>query len=126
MQDASIHPGRGQCPGGQDSRLDWWRDAQFGLFILRGLYAMTAGVWQGEHMPGKRFIVVDSNPAPACHRDREFPLQSPHPVVASTKGIVIAMNCQATSWCRLTDSPSSSVNNPTQLWKNPMASAALA
>ena len=53
MQDASIQVDRGQRPGAeQDSRLDWWRDAKFGLFIHWGLYAIPAGVWKDEHVPG--------------------------------------------------------------------------
>jgi alpha-L-fucosidase len=35
-----------------DSRLDWWRDAKFGLFIHWGLYAVPAGTWRGEKIPG--------------------------------------------------------------------------
>jgi alpha-L-fucosidase len=35
-----------------DSRLDWFRDAKFGLFIHWGLYAIPAGVWQGQAIPG--------------------------------------------------------------------------
>ena len=30
----------------QDSRLDWWRDARFGMFIHWGLYAVPAGAWE--------------------------------------------------------------------------------
>ena len=36
----------------QDRRLEWFRDAKFGLFIHWGLYAIPAGVWQGEQIPG--------------------------------------------------------------------------
>ncbi|HXF63650.1 MAG TPA: alpha-L-fucosidase, partial [Caldilineaceae bacterium] len=32
--------------------LDWWRAAKFGLFIHWGLYAIPAGVWKGEQVPG--------------------------------------------------------------------------
>jgi alpha-L-fucosidase len=31
-----------------DARMDWWRDARFGMFIHWGLYAIPAGEWQGE------------------------------------------------------------------------------
>jgi len=31
-----------------DARLEWWRDARFGMFIHWGLYALPAGHWQGE------------------------------------------------------------------------------
>ena len=48
-----FKPERGQRPGAnQDPRLDWWREAKFGLFIHWGVYAIPAGVWKGEHIPG--------------------------------------------------------------------------
>jgi alpha-L-fucosidase len=31
-----------------DARMQWWRDARFGLFIHWGLYAVPAGEWKGE------------------------------------------------------------------------------
>jgi alpha-L-fucosidase len=31
-----------------DPRLDWWREARFGLFIHWGLYAVPAGEWNGR------------------------------------------------------------------------------
>lgn len=31
-----------------DARLDWWREARFGLFLHWGLYAIPAGEWQGR------------------------------------------------------------------------------
>lgn len=33
-------------------RMTWWRDARFGLFIHWGLYAIPAGEWNGERIPG--------------------------------------------------------------------------
>ncbi|HKJ67907.1 MAG TPA: alpha-L-fucosidase, partial [bacterium] len=36
----------------RDMRMDWWREARFGLFIHWGLYAVPAGVWNGEQIPG--------------------------------------------------------------------------
>jgi alpha-L-fucosidase len=38
----------GEKPAPRDSRLDWWREARFGLFIHWGLYAVPAGEWKGE------------------------------------------------------------------------------
>jgi alpha-L-fucosidase len=32
----------------QDPRLDWWREARFGMFIHWGLYAIPAGEWNGR------------------------------------------------------------------------------
>ncbi len=36
----------------RDPRLDWWRAARFGMFIHWGLYAIPAGRWKGEPVPG--------------------------------------------------------------------------
>ncbi|MEO8621817.1 MAG: alpha-L-fucosidase [bacterium] len=35
-----------------DARMAWWRDAQFGMFIHWGAYAVPAGVYHGERVPG--------------------------------------------------------------------------
>jgi alpha-L-fucosidase len=32
----------------RDSRMQWWREARFGLFIHWGLYSIPAGEWQGR------------------------------------------------------------------------------
>ncbi|HHS13414.1 MAG TPA: hypothetical protein ENN03_06555 [bacterium] len=36
-----------------DPRLDWWREARFGLFIHWGLYAVPGGEWNGETRYGE-------------------------------------------------------------------------
>ena len=41
----------GQAPetaGQHDARMQWWREARFGLFIHWGLYAIPAGEWGGK------------------------------------------------------------------------------
>lgn len=49
----SFASDRSQRPGAQnDPRLNWWREARFGLFIHWGLYALPAGVWKGAEIPG--------------------------------------------------------------------------
>ncbi|MCX6227438.1 MAG: alpha-L-fucosidase, partial [Bacteroidia bacterium] len=32
----------------KDARMEWWRDARFGMFIHWGLYAVPAGEWKGQ------------------------------------------------------------------------------
>jgi len=32
----------------QDKKMEWWRDARFGMFIHWGVYAVPAGVYHGE------------------------------------------------------------------------------
>lgn len=53
MKDEAIRQERGQREGArQDPRLDWWREAKFGMFIHWGLYAIPAGEWNGQKIPG--------------------------------------------------------------------------
>lgn len=48
-----VEPDRSQRPGARsDPRLDWWREARFGLFIHWGLYSIPAGIWKGREWPG--------------------------------------------------------------------------
>lgn len=35
-----------------NQRIKWWQEARFGMFIHWGLYAVPAGVWQGDEIPG--------------------------------------------------------------------------
>jgi len=36
----------------RDLRMQWWRDARFGMFIHWGLYAIPAGEWEGQKIDG--------------------------------------------------------------------------
>jgi alpha-L-fucosidase len=36
----------------RDERMEWWRQARFGMFIHWGLYAVPAGQWKGEKVSG--------------------------------------------------------------------------
>lgn len=37
-----------ESPADKDKRMEWWRDARFGMFIHWGLYAVPAGEWKGQ------------------------------------------------------------------------------
>ncbi len=39
---------RDETPAQQEARLQWFREARFGLFIHWGVYAVPAGMWQGK------------------------------------------------------------------------------
>ncbi len=39
-------------PTAQDVKMQWFREAKFGLFIHWGLYAIPAGTWKGQQIPG--------------------------------------------------------------------------
>jgi alpha-L-fucosidase len=36
----------------RDKRMEWWREARFGMFIHWGVYAIPAGEWKGEPVKG--------------------------------------------------------------------------
>lgn len=51
--DDAIRVGSGQRPEARrDPRLAWWREARFGMFVHWGLYAIPAGRWRDEAIPG--------------------------------------------------------------------------
>ncbi len=37
-----------ETPGEHDARMQWWREARFGMFIHWGLYSIPAGEWKGR------------------------------------------------------------------------------
>jgi alpha-L-fucosidase len=39
-------------PEAFDARMEWWRDARFGMFIHWGVYSVPAGVYKGEDVNG--------------------------------------------------------------------------
>lgn len=41
-----------ETPAQRDARMQWWREARFGMFIHWGLYSIPAGTWQGKQIPG--------------------------------------------------------------------------
>ena len=57
---AETHPMRHPLPSVQDTessaqrdaRMQWWREARFGMFIHWGLYSIPAGTWHGQQIPG--------------------------------------------------------------------------
>jgi alpha-L-fucosidase len=52
---AVLLPFMSQAPAadrGQPSRLDWWTEARFGMFIHWGIYTVPAGEWNGHEIEG--------------------------------------------------------------------------
>lgn len=46
----------------QDAKMEWWREARFGMFIHWGLYAKPAGEWEGERVAGiSEWIMAHAN-----------------------------------------------------------------
>ncbi len=49
---AMTRPVRAAGQMSQDEKMKWFREAKFGLFIHWGLYAVPAGTWKGQQIPG--------------------------------------------------------------------------
>ncbi|OLB19004.1 MAG: alpha-L-fucosidase [Gemmatimonadetes bacterium 13_2_20CM_69_8] len=41
-----------ESPAQRNTRMEWWRDARFGMFIHWGAYAVPAGTYHGERIRG--------------------------------------------------------------------------
>src|SRR5262249_56457531 len=48
----------------REKRLEWFRDAKYGLFIHWGLYAIPAGEWQGKRHLGLGAWIMFRTPVP--------------------------------------------------------------
>jgi alpha-L-fucosidase len=57
-----------------DARMEWWRDARFGMFIHWGLYAVPAGVHQNEPVEGIGEWIMNSAHIPVAEYE-EFAAQ---------------------------------------------------
>lgn len=49
---APAKPATQAAPTSQDAKMQWFRQAKFGLFIHWGLYAVPAGEWKGQPIAG--------------------------------------------------------------------------
>ena len=41
-----------ETPEDRDERMEWWREARFGMFVHWGLYSIPAGEWDGRKFGG--------------------------------------------------------------------------
>jgi alpha-L-fucosidase/acetyl esterase/lipase len=48
LQKATAEKPQAESSGQHDQRMQWWREARFGMFIHWGLYAIPAGEWEGK------------------------------------------------------------------------------
>lgn len=65
----------------RDARMQWWRDAKFGMFIHYGLYSGLAGEWRGKPA-GTEWIQKNVETDTETYRNETFPLFKPRPEIA--------------------------------------------
>ena len=55
-----------ESPAAFDTRMEWWRDATFGMFIHWGLYSVPAGYYHGEPVEGIGEWIMDHAAIPVA------------------------------------------------------------
>lgn len=65
----------------RDARMQWWRDAKFGMFIHYGLYSGLAGEWRGQPA-GTEWIQKNVETDTETYRNETFPLFKPREGIA--------------------------------------------
>ncbi len=61
---------QGESPLDRDARMQWWREARFGMFIHWGLYAIPAGRWQGKPIPNIGEWIMDQANIPVAEYEK--------------------------------------------------------
>ena len=58
------------APASHDAKMEWFREAKFGLFIHWGLYALPAGEWEGKRVPGLGEWIMHNAPIPVTQYEK--------------------------------------------------------
>src|SRR5438445_9756584 len=61
----------------KENRVEWFRDAKYGLFIHWGLYAIPAGQWNGKRSPGLGECVMFRSTVPVKEYEKLAPRFNP-------------------------------------------------
>jgi alpha-L-fucosidase len=54
----------------KDERMEWWRDARFGMFIHWGVYSLPAGIWDGRQIGGIGEWIMNRGKIPVADYQR--------------------------------------------------------
>lgn len=72
------HAAPGETPEQRDQRMQWWRDAKFGMFIHYGLYSGLGGEWNGKKIGnGAEWIQNTAGIDSETYAKKTFPLFKP-------------------------------------------------
>ena len=66
----------------RDARMQWWREARFGMFVHWGLYSGLAGTWEGKPVAtkgGMEWIQQRVKADTDTYAARAIPLFKPKP-----------------------------------------------
>jgi len=58
-QEVKVRDYMNETKAAKDARMEWWREARFGMFIHWGIYAIPAGSYGGKDIPGIGEWIMD-------------------------------------------------------------------
>jgi len=67
----TADPYANETPAERDARMQWWREAKFGMFIHWGVYAVPAGTHEGKRIGGIGEWIMNKARIP-CARYQEY------------------------------------------------------
>ena len=73
-EPASPDPYANETPAQRDARMQWWREAKFGMFIHWGVYAVPAGTYDGKQIGGAGEWIMHQGQIP-CARYQQYAKQ---------------------------------------------------
>ncbi len=79
---AGVFSGTAETPQQRDARMQWWREARFGMFVHWGLYSGLAGTWEGKPVGtrgGMEWIQQRVKADTDTYAKRAIPLFQPAP-----------------------------------------------
>lgn len=66
-----------ESEGEKEARMQWWREARFGMFIHWGLYAIPAGEWNGKPVGGGGEWILNGANIPVAEYEKLAPQFNP-------------------------------------------------
>ncbi len=81
-----VPPVAVETPAQRDARMQWWRQARFGMFVHWGLYSGLAGTWEGKAVGtrgGMEWIQNYVGADTATYAQRAIPLFKPSQTFAA-------------------------------------------
>ena len=67
---AQTRSGESESAEATQSRLAWFKEAKYGLFIHWGLYAIPAGEWKGKRIPGLGEWIMNRGSIPVAEYEK--------------------------------------------------------
>jgi len=64
--EESSWPYQNETKAQRDKRMEWWRNARFGMFIHWGVYAVPAGTYDGKRIPGIGEWIMNTGKIPTA------------------------------------------------------------